>query len=140
MSRILLLIALLIPTTLSARDFNSNADIREFTDKVMKQVSSGDLNGGLSLISDAYTIVPKAELEALKGQAMLQVPVMESRFGKNIGYEFLSESSAGKSVLKFVYLQKFEKHAIVWHFVFYKPKDKWLMNSFNYSDSILNEL
>jgi len=140
MSRILLLIALLIPTTLYARNFNSEAEIREFTDKVMNQVASGDLKGGFNLISDAYTVVPKAELEALTGQAMLQVPAMESRFGKSIGYEFLSESRAGKSVIKFVYLQKFEKHAIVWQFIFYNPKGQWIMNSFKYSDSVLDQL
>lgn len=140
MSRIILFIALLIPSTLYARNFNSEAEIRAFTDKVMNQVASGDLKGGFNLISDAYTVVPQAELEALKGQAMLQVPAMESRFGKSIGYEFLSESRAGKSVIKFVYLQKFEKHAIVWQFIFYNPEGQWIMNSFKYSDSLLDQL
>lgn len=39
----------------------------------------------------------------------------------------------------YVHLHNFERHAIVWQFVFYKPGDPWFMNSFKYSDSVHDE-
>ena len=140
MSRFLCLVLFLLPATLLARDFKSETETRAFSDKVMREVATGNLKGGFDQIVAAYTVVPKVELDGLISQAMLQVPLMEARFGKSIGYEFISESRAGDSVIKYVYLHKFEKHAIVWQFVFYRPNQTWLINSFKYSDSILDEL
>jgi hypothetical protein len=31
-------------------------------------------------------------------------------------------------------LQKYENHAILWFFDFYRPKDKWLVNTFWFHD------
>lgn len=140
MSRFLCLVLLLLPSTLLARDFKSESEVRVFSDSVMREVATGSLKSGFDKISSAYTVVPKVEIDGIVSQAMLQVPVMEARFGKSIGYEFISESRAGDSVLKYVYLHKFEKHAIVWQFVFYRPSQTWLLNSFKYSDSVLDEL
>lgn len=139
MSRLFFLLFLL-PFTLHARDFKSESEAKAFSDSVMKEVATGNLKGGFDQIGAVYTVIPKVELDALASQAMLQVPVMEARFGKSIGYEFISESRAGDSVLKYVYLQKFEKHAIVWQFVFYRPGQAWILNSFKYRDSVLDEL
>lgn len=140
MSRLLCLFLILVPSTLFARDFKSEGDTREFSDSVMREVATGNIKGGLDQIAAAYTVVPKVEIDGIISQAMLQVPVMEARFGKSIGYEFISESRAGDSVIKYLYLHKFEKHAIVWQFVFYHPSQTWLLNSFKYSDSVLDEL
>jgi hypothetical protein len=140
MRRLLLIALLLLPASLLARDFKSEGEAREFSDAVMREVATGNLKGGFDRISEAYSVVPRVEIDAIVSQAMLQVPVMEARFGKSIGQEFISESRAGDSVLKYVYLHKFEKHAIVWQFVFYRPDKAWLLNSFKYSDSVLDEL
>ncbi|MFY2762493.1 hypothetical protein [Arenimonas sp. MALMAid1274] len=54
MTRLLLLFALLVPATLSARDFQSEAETRAFCDKVMTQVATGDLKGEFDLIKEAW--------------------------------------------------------------------------------------
>jgi len=140
MYRFVTLVLLLLPVTLFAREFKSEGETRAFSDSVMKEVASGNLKGGFDQLAAVYTAIPKVEIDGLISQAMLQVPVMEARFGKSVGSEFISESRAGDSVHKYVYLHKFEKHAIVWQFVFYRPGDAWVLNSFKYSDSVLDEL
>src|SRR5690606_21109825 len=80
-----------MPATLPAREFRSEAEMRAFTDQVMELASAGNLKAALDLVSEAYTVVPKAELEAMTGQALLQAPMVEGRFGKSLDHEFVKE-------------------------------------------------
>lgn len=138
MRRVLLLAVLLMPATLPAREFRSEAEMRAFTDQVMELAAAGNLKAALDLVSEAYMVVPRAELEAMTGQALLQAPMVEGRFGKSLGHEFVKEEKAGKSIVR--YVQKFEKHPVGWRFVFYKPADHWLVNSFFFSDTMAEQL
>lgn len=138
MRRVLLLAVLLMPATLPAREFRSEAEMRAFTDQVMELAAAGNLKAALDLVSEAYTVVPRAGLEAMTGQALLQAPMVEGRFGKSLGHEFVKEEKAGKSIVP--YVQKFEKHPVGWRFVFYKPADHWLVNSFFFSDTMAEQL
>ena len=141
MSRFLCVLLLaLLPASLIAKEFNSEDETKAFTESVMKQVATGNLKGGFEQLSAAYTAIPKVEVDGIVSQALLQVPVMEARFGKSIGHEFVSENRVGSSVVRYAYLQKFEKHAIVWQFVFYRPTNSWILNSFKFTDSALGAL
>jgi hypothetical protein len=105
------------------------------TDRVMKLVSSGDMKGGFDLLKP-YSVVPDAEVDAASGQAELQKPLFLGRFGKNIGYELIRKDEVGSSLAQVIYLQKFEKHAMVWHFILYRGNDGWTVNSFKFVDDI----
>ena len=58
------------------------------------------------------------------------------RFGKVIGSEFILERSAGESLLKIVQIQKFEKHAMRWTFLFYSADGQWVLNACTFDDKI----
>ncbi|QDQ73177.1 hypothetical protein FNZ56_04465 [Pseudoluteimonas lycopersici] len=105
------------------------------TDQVMRLVSSGDLKGGFDLMKP-YAVVPPAEIDAASGQAELQKPLFLARFGKSIGYELIRKDEVGSSVAQVIYLQKFEKHAMVWRFILYRGNDGWTVNSFKFVDDI----
>jgi hypothetical protein len=57
-------------------------------------------------------------------------------YGKNLGFELISEDKFGSSVVKLVYLLKFERHPIVWEFFFYKPYSKWFLANVRYNDQL----
>ena len=84
----------------------------------------------------SYTVVPAAEYDAMIGQAELRQPMMLARFGKSIGYELIRNDAVGKSLVHVVYLQRFERHATVWRFIFYRTNAGWTLNSFKYVDDI----
>jgi hypothetical protein len=69
-------------------------------------------------------------------QAKLHLPVLQGRFGKSLGSEFIRERTIGRSLLQIVHIQKFEKHALRWQFIFYSPDKKWVLNTFNFDDKI----
>lgn len=105
------------------------------TDQVMQKVAAGDMRGGFD-IAKPYVIVPLAELDAMIGQAELQMPIMTARFGKSIGYELIRNDSVGASLAQVVYLHRFEKHATVWRFILYRGDEGWVLNTFHFVDDI----
>lgn len=125
----------LLASSATAAELEDQAQIRRITEQTMKTVVAGDLRGGLEL-ARPYVVVPPAEFDALIGQAELQFPMMTARFGKPVGYELLYEKEVGQSLLKVVYLYRFERHATVWNFYFYRGSGGWVLNSFHFDDEI----
>lgn len=66
----------------------------------------------------------------------MQQPMLLARSGKSIGYELLRNDTVGDSLAQVIYLQRFEKHAMVWRFILYRGADGWTINSFKYVDDI----
>ncbi|MDO8682998.1 MAG: hypothetical protein Q7N50_05890 [Armatimonadota bacterium] len=127
---------LLVCTTIGeAASLDSKEAARKLTDQVMAKVASGDLDGGLLLLKP-YLIIPDSEFKVMLEQTKLQLPAIQGRFGKIIGSEFINEKMIGKSLLQIIQLQKFQKHAMRWRFIFYSPDGKWVLNTFNFDDKI----
>lgn len=126
---------LFLSSTIGAATLDSEEAASKLVEQVMAKVGSGDLEGGL-LIIKPYVIMPEAEINVLIEQAKLQLPLAQGRFGKVIGAEFVAERSLGKSLYQVVYLQKFEKHAMRWRFLFYSVNGKWMLDALNYDDKI----
>lgn len=79
---------------------------------------------------------PGTEFSMVQVQSVKQMGLVKPRFGKCVGYEFVKEQSVNDTVLRFVYIQKFERHILRWRFVFYKPEKEWLLNTFFWDDQI----
>src|SRR6266568_3904593 len=108
--RIIVVLMLLLMTTFaSAATLESKEAAKKLTDQIMAKVASGDIEGGL-LLMKPYTIIPDSEFNVVVEQTKLQLPVMQGRFGKVVGSEFIKEKAVGKSLLQIVQIQKFEKH------------------------------
>ena len=136
---VFILLSFLTVPVAFADTFKSKDAAVEMTGRVMEKVAAGDLRGGFD-IAAPYAIVPPAELEAMIGQAELQMPIMTSRFGKSIGYELIKNQSVGDSLAEVVYLHRFEKHATVWRFILYRGHDGWVLNTFYFVDDIRTAL
>ncbi len=83
-----------------------------------------------------YLVIPQAEFDGLMSKLELQFPVINRRFGKSVGWEKISERKAGNSLLQLTYIQKMERHALVWRFIFYRPATGWILDTFHYKDSL----
>jgi hypothetical protein len=131
----LLLLMFLISLPVQAAELASKGQARDFADDVMKDVAAGRVDAALRSLK-IYATVPAEEFGKIEEEIKFQLPGMEKRFGTTVGFEFISEKSVGKSLYSLNYLQKFEKHAVRWRFLFYKPGDKWLLNSFATDDNL----
>lgn len=125
----------LMAAAATAQAVATPADLKKVTDQIMERVGAGDVEAGLRLLKPR-TIIPEAEFDAMLGQAKLQLPVMTQRFGGKLGHEFLKEARVGESLIRYSYIDKFDKHAMRWLFYGYRGKDGWVINSFRFDDQL----
>ncbi|NZA24914.1 hypothetical protein H0E84_00805 [Luteimonas sp. SJ-92] len=79
---------------------------------------------------------PEVGLDAVIEHAEAQRPTMDARFGESLDYELLRNDSIGGSLIRVVFVHRFEKHAVPWQFVWYRGGDGWLLNSFSFTDDL----
>lgn len=135
MRLIFIILSIFLSVNANAAELKSKDDIRNFTQSVMTQVAKGKMQEGLKLIKP-YLIIPESEFNVMAEQLKMQEPLMKQRFGNTIGVEFVKEEEAGNSLLRIIYIQKFEKHIMRWRFYFYKPRDSWVLNTFFTDDKL----
>ena len=126
---------LLSSINIHASQLASAKDARNLAKNVMVLVGKGQSNKGLQLFKP-YLIIPESEFNVMLNNLKMQQPMIDQRFGKTVGIEYINEEKAGKSFMKITYAQKFEKHAMRWVFYFYKPRNGWVLNTFNTDDKI----
>jgi hypothetical protein len=107
---------------------------RDLAERVMQRVAKDDIEGGLATLKP-YWLMGPGEFDAIAEKVKLQLPLLRQRFGKAIGYEFIRDEKVGTSLHQFTYLQRFEKHATRWVFIFYRGEKDWLLNSFWFDDN-----
>ena len=114
---------------------STKSEIKKLCEDFMQKIVAGEVETAFDIIEPHFHI-PEDELSMLKLQTVKQLGLVGPRFGKPIGYEFVKEESIKKTLLKYTFIEKFEEHAVRWIFIFYKPKEKWLLNSFLWDDMI----
>jgi len=111
------------------------SDARKLSDKAIALFQKEQIDAGYATLQP-YWPLNAVEIQNLANQTTTQWPMIKGRFGPSISTEFISESKVGESLARFVYLQKFKNHAIRWVFIFYKPEEKWVINSFSFDDQL----
>ncbi len=114
---------------------DTEAQLRKVCDSIMTKMVAGNTEGAFALIKQ-HCPLSDAELDPQAKLTTRQLKMIKPRFGSLVGYELIAVESAGKSAVRFSYMLKCEKHVLRWRFVFYRPKDKWLLNSFKWDDKI----
>lgn len=136
MKRILLVLLLLaLPAVAGAETLRSEADTLALSRKMM-DVAMTQPPGAAFAVLKPYWPMDPAEIDGLTSNASLQWQVIEARFGKPLGYELVRTERIGQSFVRYVYLQKFEKHALRWRVSFYRPRDAWMTNHFAFDDQL----
>ena len=131
----LALLLLCIPYVALSGGIPSIVDARAIADNAMESFGREEFDPGYEGLKP-YWPLPVAEIDNLINQTLTQWPLVQQRFGKSLGTEFVKEEKGGESFVRFTYLQKFEKHAIRWLFIFYRPKNEWVINGVTYDDQV----
>jgi hypothetical protein len=135
MKALLVLLALVVSTVSSADTLKDKDEAKELAHSVMVLIGKGKTVEGLTL-TKPYLIIPSHEFEGVLSSLKMQQPIMDQRFGKTIGMELSHIKEVGDSLMLISYIQKFEKHVMSWRFYFYKPNNRWVLNTFRTDDNI----
>ncbi len=113
----------------------STEECKKLSESTMREIFGGNIPKAFALVKP-YFPIPESEFATLQMQTIQQLGMIGQRFGAAVGYEFFEMEEVKNTFMQFIYVEKFERHFIRWIFVFYKPKNKWLLNSFRFDDEI----
>lgn len=104
-------------------------DLKPVCENFIGQLSRGD--------KDAFNLLwknmaaPEEARSAIDAQRQAaELRYAEEKLGKYLGCELVQEKTSGTSLRKYIYLGKYEKHAIQWTVILYRPNDEWKILSF----------
>lgn len=101
--------------------------VRKLADGIMGSVGAGNFDGTVSQLK-AFMSLPKPTVEAMATQLSNQYVNVLVQFGPAEGSEFVRRDQIGESLIRLVYLAKYERSAVRWVFLFYKTEKGWVMN------------
>ena len=113
----------------------NSADIRKVTDAALNLIAEGKIEEAFAKLAP-YWPMPENEVSTLVLKTVQQRNLIEPRFGRTLGVEFIGEDRAGDFGVRLTYVEKREQHVLRWRFVFYKPRDCWIANSVFWNDQI----
>jgi hypothetical protein len=130
-----LVIALMFPSIVHGAGLKDEGAARALVDKAMAMLAKNDAKGAIESFAPYWTL-PRAEVDVAVSKIVEQRKLLPGRFGKGVGVQFVEQKTVAGTLLRIVYLEKFENHAIRWIFLFYRPRSEWQFNFFNFDDKI----
>lgn len=127
--------ATLIGSASAANPLKTPDDTRALCDDAVKALAQSKIRQSFALLKPHWPL-PAEEIDNLSYQTESQLKMVASRFGAPTGTDFVGSKSAGQSLIRHVYLAKFERHAIRYTCTFYKPGATWLVNSIQWDDKV----
>lgn len=132
----IVLLSLLAAIPGSGVEYLSNeVDCVKLSGQFMQRMVEGEIEEGFSLVAP-YFPVSEQKLENLIEETHSQLMGVKPDFGNALNYKFVSEERVDNFLLRFTFVIKHEFTVTVWHFVYYRPGDKWLLNSLRWNDQV----
>ncbi len=85
---------------------------------------------------EPYWTVPSSDVDALTVQLGGQRASLQERFGKPLGVELAGVQTLGSSFRRYLYFDKYERHAVVWSITLYRPDREWVVNTVRLTDQL----
>ncbi|MFB6344046.1 hypothetical protein ACE1ET_20175 [Saccharicrinis sp. FJH62] len=138
MNRKIKLIALTFVTILSTNILKAQTSIEEITTEFFKIYENSPQKAVDFVFSTNKWIIDRNKdgIENVKNQLTSLLGLV----GDYYGYEMITDKSVGESYKLVSYMVKYDRQPIRFTFVFYKPKNKWQVQNFNYDDNLDDEL
>jgi hypothetical protein len=122
--------------TQGAPALRTEGDITDLCENALSHIVDGDIAKGIAALRPYALSISKSDMDSLENQLLGQADTIRESYGDPIGYVLISKANLKDTVLRVVYVVKYERHLIRWTFIFYKPYDSWILDFFNYDDSI----
>ena len=96
-------------------------------------LKTGQVDTALARIARGSVLADKQQqLKVLENQ----IGTALSLYGTPIAEEKVFREPMGESILRLVYLQKFEHLPLVWEFHFYRARSRWMLINIQFNDQL----
>lgn len=117
----------------SYRELATRADIASLCEIFMLDLVHRAYDEAFGAVRPYFPISDE-RFTRMRDEARKQHALAELQFGKPLGHALAREELVNDTVLKLVYLEKYEWDALVWEFTFYKPTEGWIINGISFDD------
>jgi hypothetical protein len=101
----------------------------------MQDIVSGEIDNAFARIRP-YFPMPAGEFESLVSRTKNQLKGNERELGSILGYEFVKEERVEDFLIRFTFVIKHDVTVTRWRFLYYKPEDGWMLNSFFWDNQV----
>jgi hypothetical protein len=119
-----------------AAPLRSDRDIQTLCEETLANVVAGDVSRGIGALRPYATGISVEDVDSLETQLRAQAATITKNYGDPLGFAFISGENLRDTVMRLVYIVKYQRHMIRWSFIFYKPVDSWILDYVNYDDSV----
>jgi hypothetical protein len=111
----------------------SDVVMTNVTQKFMEMFKNGKYDEGFDMLK-SYTVIEDYKMDTLAYTAKHQLTALGRAFGKAISFELASKSEIPNSLIKLIYLLKYERAFLEVRFVLYNNGSGWTITSFRYDE------
>jgi hypothetical protein len=112
----------------------SKESFRKEIDKLFTGILEGEVDKSYDeFFANTPLEFKKQAVQLIKEQTLNSF----SLYGKAINYEFVKQQKYGSSVIRLVYIIKFERLPMTYEFYFYKAASDWKLTNISFSDQYL---
>jgi hypothetical protein len=110
-----------VPSSLRSED-----DVVDLAEAFLGSIVAGDVKGAFRLAALHWPL-SAPELATRIEEAEERRRELRKTLGLSLGHELRSRESAGDRVVRVTHLERFDKGAVVWRFVFYRADRAWAL-------------
>ena len=122
-------------TSARADTLPSEAEARQLADKVMTAAGKGQTDDAYAIMAP-YVLTNVDEFERSRERDREARIKLEQDVGSSTGYEYIRTEKLGESVLRLLYVEKAERRALAWQFIFFKTPAGWGLSAMRSSNDI----
>jgi hypothetical protein len=126
-------LAALLPLSAFAEPIRDIEGTKKLCQQAADAFGAGEPRKSFEILRPHWPL-PGEEFDNLAYQTESQLKMVSSRFGAILGADFVNTKTAGQSFVQHTYIGKFERHAVRYICLFYKPRDEWVVNAVYWDD------
>jgi hypothetical protein len=127
----LFIIAASLSAMVSAAGLKTPEEARDFGNNLIVAIGKGNVDDAWSMMK-TNTTIPPGRIDSFAAGYNSQFVQTIKYYGPSIGMELISAELSGESVLRLIYLIKYEVTGVSWFLTFYKGRENWVLTDFNY--------
>lgn len=112
-------------------------EVRTIGDAFMGKLKAGDIEGFASGTKVGMTVLTETDFVKFKKSLIDSRTLFAKMFGSPTGeFELVRETPAGPSLMRLIYLEKYERGGVLWVFVLFHTKDGWRLSTVTWNQDL----
>ena len=114
-----------------------DASAKAIPEALMNKLKAGEVDSFASGVRGNMATIPDAEFAVFKANLTEFRALCAKSYGTSLGeFELIREQSAGQTMVRLIYLEKFEKGGVAWDFQMYHSPDGWKLSSVDWNRTL----